>query len=141
MKNHLTLLAALLVAFSLNAQSSRFTKITVASWNIGHFALGKSGDTQLTHDALEFNRQAYCALFNDLGADILALVEYNPLMVNGADGKPAVEAYQAILSNYHNAQIGPKHNYNCNAIFISISNCFTRFKIHGCVVFFKKIDK
>ena len=75
MKNHLTLLAALLVAFSLNAQSSRFTKITVASWNIGHFALGKSGDTQLTHDALEFNRQAYCALFNDLGADILALVE------------------------------------------------------------------
>lgn len=111
------LFAALLLAFGLNAQGPRFTKITVASWNIGHFAMGRSGDTKLTHDALDANRQAYCALFNDVNADILALVEYNPLMVNATDDKPAVVAREAILSNYRDAQVGPKYSYNCNAIF------------------------
>lgn len=117
MRNIISLLAVLLLVFGLNAQGNRFTKITVASWNIGHFALGKSGDTKLTHDVLDFNCQAYRALLNDVGADILALVEYNPLMVNATDDKPAVDAHKAILSNYRDAQIGPKYSYNCNAIF------------------------
>ncbi|MBQ9417909.1 MAG: endonuclease/exonuclease/phosphatase family protein [Bacteroidales bacterium] len=117
MKNITAMLSVLLLAFGINAQGSRFTKITVASWNIGHFALGKSGDTKLTHDVLDFNSQAYRALLNAVGADILALVEYNPLMVNATDDKPAVEARKAILSNYRDAQIGPKYSYNCNAVF------------------------
>lgn len=117
MKNYITLLTSLLMAFCLSAQGSRFSKITVASWNIGHFALGRSGDTQLSHDALDANRQAYREMLNGVGADILALVEYNPLMVNATAEQAAVEARAAILGNYHNAQIGPKHNYNCNAVF------------------------
>ena len=105
------------VCINLNAQDRHFTKITVASWNIGHFALGKSGDTQLTHAVLDFYKQSYRNYFNELNADILALVEYNPLMVNATDRLPAVVARDAILSNYHDAQVGPKYDYNCNAIF------------------------
>jgi endonuclease/exonuclease/phosphatase family metal-dependent hydrolase len=115
----ITLLFALVAIVSLNlgAQNKQFTKFTVASWNIGHFALGKAGDTTLSHSVLDFYKQTYKAYFNDLNADILALVEYNPLMVNATDRLPAVNASEAILSNYHNAQVGPKHDYNCNAIF------------------------
>lgn len=108
---------SLLVCIGLHAQTKHFTKFTVASWNIGHFALGKSGDTQLTHAVLDFYKQSYVNYFNDLNADILALVEYNPLMVNATDKQPEVVAREAILSNYSDAQIGPKHAYNCNAIF------------------------
>ena len=106
-----------MVCFGLNAQNKQFTKFTVASWNIGHFALGKSGDTTLKHNVLDFYKQTYKAYFNELNADILALIEYNPLMVNATDRQPAVVASEAILSNYHEAQIGPKYDYNCNAIF------------------------
>jgi endonuclease/exonuclease/phosphatase family metal-dependent hydrolase len=111
------LLLAAYVCIGLNAQNKQFTKFTVASWNIGHFALGKSGDTTMTHAVMDFYKQTYKAYFNDLNADILALVEYNPLMVNATDNQPAVEAREAILLNYHDAQIGPKYDYNCNAIF------------------------
>lgn len=118
MKKTLILLAlSLLTALQLGAQNRHFTKITVASWNIGHFALGKAGDTQLTHAVLDFHKHAYRTLFNELNADILALIEYNPNMVNETDNQPAVEARDAILSNYQDAQIGPKYSYNCNAIF------------------------
>ena len=106
-----------LMSLSLNAQDKHFTKITVASWNIGHFALGKSGDTKLTHAVLDFYKQTYRAFFNELNADILALVEYNPLIVNATETQAAVDAHEAILSNYRDAQIGPKYDYNCNAIF------------------------
>lgn len=106
-----------MVCLSLGAQNKTFTKFTVASWNIGHFALGKSGDTTLNHSVLDFYKQSYRAYFNDLNADILALVEYNPLMVNATDKLSAVVARDAILSNYHEAQVGPQYSYNCNAIF------------------------
>ena len=117
MKKALVLLFLTFCLVTLNAQNKHFTKITVASWNIGHFALGKSGDTKLTHSVLDFYKQTYRAYFNELNADILSLIEYNPLMVNATDDQPAVEAREAILSNYHEAQIGPKYDYNCNAIF------------------------
>lgn len=118
MKKSITILALLaFICLGLQAQNRHFTKITVASWNIGHFALGKSGDTKLTHAVLDFYKQTYRAYFNDLNADILALVEYNPLMVNATESQAAVDAHEAILSNYRDAQIGPKYDYNCNAIF------------------------
>ena len=116
-KKNLLMILLAMVCFGLNAQNKQFTKFTVASWNIGHFALGKSGDTTLKHNVLDFYKQTYKAYFNELNADILALIEYNPLMVNATDRQPAVVASEAILSNYHEAQIGPKYDYNCNAIF------------------------
>lgn len=116
MKKAIILFSTLLTAMCLNAQQN-FTKITVASYNIGHFSLGQSGDTKLTHLTQKFYQQTYRSYFNDLGADILALVEYNPLMVNADDDKPAIDAYEAILSYYKDAQIGPKYSYNCNALF------------------------
>lgn len=118
MKKLITMMLLLaLTSFGLNAQNHQFTKFTVASWNIGHFALGKSGDTTLNHAVLDFYQQTYRAYFNELNADILALIEYNPLMVNATDRQPAVVARDAILSNYKEAQVGPKYDYNCNAIF------------------------
>ena len=116
-KKNLLLILLVMVCFGLNAQNKQFTKFTVASWNIGHFALGKAGDTTLKHNVLDFYKQTYKAYFNELNADILALIEYNPVMVNATDKLPAVKARDAILSNYHEAQEGPQYDYNCNAIF------------------------
>jgi len=117
MKKTVCFIAVLMMALALNAQGRHYTKITVASWNIGHFSLGQSGDTKITHLSQKFYEQTYRAYFNDLNADILALVEYNPLMVNATEEKPAVDAHKAILSYYRDAQIGPKYSYNCNALF------------------------
>lgn len=138
MKRLLTLwMLCALMCVSLNAQDKYFTKITVASWNIGHFALGKSGDTRLTHAVLDFYKQSYRIYFNELNADILSLVEYNPLMVNATDKQAAVDAHEAILSNYKEAQIGPKYDYNCNAIF---SNGFKVLRT-DTVMFSKMVQK
>lgn len=109
--------ASLTAAAPAQMHSAGQQTITVASWNIGHFALGTASDTRLTHAALDFYLPAYRNLFSRLQADILALVEYNPLLVNATPAKPAVAARDAILSSYRDAQEGPKLGYNCNALF------------------------
>lgn len=115
------LLSFFLSAMSLSAKVSNeqdgLTKITVASWNIGHFALGKANDTKITAGEEKEKAAAYCNLFNEVNVDLLALVEFNPVFVNAADGYPAVMARDAILSNYRYAEIGEKDSYNCNALF------------------------
>lgn len=92
-------------------------KIDVASWNIGHFALGKSGDTKITYAQADESAATYRALIDSVDADIMSVVEYNPNFVNATATTPAIAARSAVFSSFENAQIGTKYSYNCNTIF------------------------
>ncbi len=105
------------MAAGLHAQDKPFTKFTVASWNIGHFSLGKTKLSRIAPKEVEFFRQSYCNVLNKVNADILALVEYTPMLVSSTNKQEQVVARDAVLGNYHDAQIGPDSGFNRNAIF------------------------
>jgi Metal-dependent hydrolase len=113
--------AFLLIAFTMQA-AEPFTKITVASWNIGHFALGKAADSRITLEEARQKALSYRRFINSIGADIMAVVEYSPEFVRDADGRMLLSARDEVFSGYTGALIGPKWDYNGNAIF---SNGFT----------------
>src|SRR5574344_1948377 len=116
MRKYLILLIFLCCS-TLVIDGQHLCRINVASWNIGHFALGKKSDTKVSYAESEARKKAYRKLFNQVDADILCLLEYNPNFVNATDSTPAVIARDAILSNYRDAEIGNKYKYNCNAVF------------------------
>lgn len=105
------------LAAGLHAQDTPPVKFTVASWNIGHFSLGKATSSRIAPDEAEFFRQAYCRVLDKVNADILVLVEYAPMLVNSTNEQESVVARKAILGNYPDAEIGPSNGFNCNAIF------------------------
>lgn len=96
---------------------SQNQKFTVASWNIGHFALGKSNNTTISHTEAAQKQDAYRKTIDSLKADILAVVEYNPEFVCATDNNPAIDARSAIFQTFDDVQIGPKFSYNCNCLF------------------------
>lgn len=86
--------------------------LTIAHWNIGHFANGKSSDTAITSENYSEKRSQYISVIDSLNADIFGVCEYNPNF--DQDGN---RTRDAIFYQYNYASIGPKYSYNCNAIF------------------------
>ena len=119
-----------------STQTKHFTKITVASWNIGHFALGKDKDTKITAEVFDKKKADYTSFLNSIHPDLIAVIEYNPLFVNATEKDSAISAREAIFSNYKDAKIGTKYDYNCNAIF---SNGFP-IKKQNEVIFNKSVQ-
>lgn len=103
-----------------------FAKVRVASWNLGHFSLGASSDTRITHDNYEEMRQKWAERINEIDADIFCCCEYNTNFVNASGDDAAISARDAIFSLYRNASIGAKNSYNQNAMFANVR--FTGFK-------------
>ena len=106
----------MLIAFTMQA-AEPFTKITVASWNIGHFALGKAADSRIVLNEAPDKALAYRRFIDALGADIMAVVEYSPEFVRDADGQMLLATRDEVFAGYTNAIVGPKWEYNGNAIF------------------------
>ena len=86
--------------------------ITVAHWNIGHFALGKSANTTIPASDAEKMAKNYHIMLDSMNIDILGLCEYNPTFSTGGE-----KAEDMIVENYLYSYIGKKYSYNCNAIF------------------------
>ncbi len=101
--------------------------LTIAHWNIGHFALGKSNNTAISSEDSESMSFRYKSLLDSIDADIIGICEYNPsFSVNGE------KTSSYIFGTYPYNCIGSKYSYNCNAIF-------SRAKLHNNkVVFFEK---
>lgn len=97
--------------------SANFTKFTVASWNIGHFALGKKKNTTINYKDAEKRQKIYREFVNNVDADIFCVEEFNPEFVMATDSAPAIFARYAVLAAYDKAMIGKKYDYNCNAVF------------------------
>ena len=86
--------------------------LIIAHWNIGHFANGKNDNTAITSENYSEKRSQYISVIDSLNADIFGVCEYNPNF--DQDGN---NARDAIFYTYDYVSIGPKHSYNCNALF------------------------
>ena len=86
--------------------------LTVAHWNIGHFALGRSSDTTIFAEESESMSSIYKALLDSIDADIIGICEYNPTFSRGGE-----KSSSYIFTSYPFNCIGAKYSYNCNAIF------------------------
>jgi len=100
-----------------NCALAQNTKITVVSWNIGHFANGENCATAITYAAAPQKQQAYQKVINDLKADIMAVVEYEPQFVEETGETPAMDARNAVFKYFDDVHLGPKYAYNCNCLF------------------------
>ncbi len=101
--------------------------LTVAHWNIGHFALGKSGNTTIGVEDSESMASLYRALIDSIDADVFGVCEYNPTFSVAGE-----KTSSYIFGDYPYNCIGSKLSYNCNAIF-------SRAKLNDSkVVFFEK---
>ena len=101
--------------------------LTIAHWNIGHFALGKSGNTTISSEDSETMSSLYRTLLDSLDADVFGVCEYNPTFSVAGE-----KTSSYIFGDYPYNCIGSKYSYNCNAIF-------SRAKLNDSkVVFFEK---
>ena len=63
---------------SLTAFTSTMSvRLRIAHWNLGHFSLGTSYDTTVTHEQYAALRQKWAERINDIAADIFLCCEYN----------------------------------------------------------------
>lgn len=83
------------------------------SWNIGHFAVGKSYKSTILEEDAEARGAAYRKHLDDIGADVVGICEYSDLFTTNG----TVRASDAVFSRYPNKEIGPSHFYQWNALF------------------------
>lgn len=94
--------------------------LRIAGWNIGHFALGTSYDTKITHEQYPTMQQKWAESINSINADIFCLCEYNENFVNKSYDNPAITARNSIFYSFHYAFIGNRpypSSYNMSAIY------------------------
>ena len=89
-------------------------KLRVGTYNIGHFALGKSPGSSVNNNTLAAWVAKYHSAMNDAGFDVLCAQEYEPDIVSGKPTKDYV------FENFKYNGISNKVLYNCNAIFSNV---------------------
>jgi len=110
MRSILLLAAALAfarVAFAVPAE------FTFASWNIGHYALGKAASSTVPEAEAAKRSADYRAFLDEVGADVLGVAEYSADFT--CDG--ATRADRAVFGRYGRRVVGPCHAYQWNALF------------------------
>ena len=84
-----------------------------ASWNVGHYALGKDLKTHVPpEDAAEVGGR-YRAFLDEVGADFLGVCEYFDAFTTNGE----VRAEEAVFGRYAHREIGPRHDWQWNAQF------------------------
>ena len=86
--------------------------LTVAHWNIGHFAMGRANNTTISIEDSESMASEYRSLIDSIDADIFGVCEYNSTFSLGGE-----KTSSYIFCSYPNSIIGSQLSYNCNAIF------------------------
>jgi hypothetical protein len=66
-----------------NPQRYYTDTLTIAHWNIGHFALGKSDNPTIAAEASEVMASLYRSLNDSIEADVFGVCEYNPTFSHG----------------------------------------------------------
>lgn len=87
---------------------------TFVAWNVGHFADGRKGTSTIATTNVPAKRAAYRALFRELDAKVVGLVEYSPLF----DAAGNVLTANAILDDYPHRLEGPVRGYHVNSVFL-----------------------
>ncbi len=92
--------------------------LTVATWNIGHFAGGRKYCSTITRDAYPEQLAAYREYIGSMGADILSLNEYSDEMIRN---ERSTATKKVLLSDYPVAMEGDRRYYSCNALFSKVA--------------------
>lgn len=112
MKNYTN--AALLLAIVLTAVVAKGEEtFTFASWNIGHYALGKDWKTAVRPEEAAAKGLAYRKLLDEVGADFLGVCEYFDSFTTNAEHWAAT----SVFGRYAHREIGPQHAWQWNAQF------------------------
>lgn len=99
---------------------SRKDEFVIATWNIGHFSLGKKPYSMINHVNYHKNYVSFKSiLFDSINADVVCFNEYSKKF--GIDEKEQVTITEDILKKeYANKMIGPLLGYSCNCIFSKV---------------------
>ncbi len=85
---------------------------TVASWNIGHFAMGNASDTRIVDADYETKSEQYREYLSDLDADIICLNEYSRQFT------PSHAAEEALFAERPPIYFaGEQRHFSCNAVY------------------------
>ncbi len=86
--------------------------LRIATWNIGHFSMGKNPNSAITDANYQTAAAKYRSFIqNALDADIIALQEYSAMFT------PSHGAAESLFSNYSFYKEGEQSRYSCNAIY------------------------
>ena len=103
------------------------SSIKVATWNIGHFSIGKNTNTKLTDAAFQDSYNSYCAyLYDQIGADLITVNEYSAMFT------PSYRAKNTIFNRYPTKYEGTQYRYSCNALFSKLDVSGLRMHIFSC---------
>ena len=83
---------------------------TIASWNIGHFSMGRKKNSAIPDDNYATEKPKFDAYVNSLGADVLILNEYSALFTPSHDARELFRQYAFPFE-------GEQRNYSCNALY------------------------
>lgn len=95
------------------AEQRKPIEIRYASWNIGHFALGKSAKSTIGPERADEMSKLYKAFLEEVGADYIGVCEYSKDFTTDCSAK----AEDAAFGRYSESVVGPQHNYQWNAAF------------------------
>lgn len=87
-------------------------KFRYVHWNIGHFALGLAPQTAIEAADSSERAAAYRAQIERLHPDFLGFSEFEPVF-----DKAGRLATNEVFSIFPTRLVGPKNNYQCNALF------------------------
>lgn len=85
---------------------------SVAHWNIGHFAMGKSENSTVGPEVSAVRAAEYRAQIAKMDADFIGVSEYDPVFDTA--GNPTTNA---VFASYATCVAGQKSRYQCNAVF------------------------
>lgn len=86
-------------------------RLKIAEWNVGHFAMGTSGDTTIPPEQKDEKQAEYRTLINSIGADVFILCENSVNFCT--DG---TKANDAVWNCFKQINDGPKNGYNMNSV-------------------------
>lgn len=107
----------LLSAVCMSLLSTKAQVVRIAQWNIGHFSCGRADDSYISLNDADAAVEKYLALLDKVDADIVSVNECSPAFTRPDDEGNYLMAAQTVFGDYPCATIGPKWQYNCNALF------------------------
>ncbi len=104
------------------------SSIKVATWNIGHFSIGKNTSTKLSDSIFRESYDSYCAyLYDRIDADLITLNEYSAMFT------PSYRAKDTIFGRYTATRFeGSQYRYSCNALYARLPVDGLRMRSFAC---------
>ena len=103
------------------------SSIKVATWNIGHYSIGKNTNTKLGDATFRESYNSYCDyLYGRINADLITVNEYSAMFT------PSYRAKDTIFNRYPTQFEGSQYRYSCNAMFSRLPVDGLRMQRYAC---------